>query len=153
MSLDKLLPFADNIIVLDKGKVLTNGSLESLKQSYGNVSVLNGIGTQMPEDLEKSDAYNSPPSQNNRLASEAAAVLDASLHDHKRQLGDFSVYRYYADVSGHQAVLFFLIFMILWAICGEFPSRLPLKYFNVSTNKRSSNLVEILVRRKLKGSE
>lgn len=142
---DKLLAFADKIIVLDSGSVLEAGSLESLTSSGG---YLNSFNPKMLVDFDESDTYDISSATRSDLRTVVQSNPDETLHDPKRQSGDVSVYRYYAAVSGHKAVLLFLVFMVLWAFCGEFPSKLlsHILQAQVPADTSSSCLVEMVVR-------
>ena len=121
ISIDKLLPFADNVIVLEDGRILEAGSLESLQASDGYVTRLS---LTILDDADSADIYNPPFTQADAPAQiETPPTFDEALHDPHRQNGDFSVYRYYTDVSGHRPVILFLLLMLLWSFCGEFPSK------------------------------
>jgi len=122
-SIDKLLPFADNIIVLEDGRILESGSLQSLQASDGYIEKLS---LTILDDAENADTYHPLSAQADESAQvETPGSFDEVLHDPCRQNGDFSVYRYYTDVSGHRPIILFLLFMLLWSFCGEFPSKCP----------------------------
>lgn len=116
-----MLPYADEIIVLDQGRVTAIGSYEE-------------IITQKPEIASKlqtarEDSHlGSPISELPLALKEEKAHMDNrnqtdETDDHTRQQGSWSVYRYYFQSAGYTLLYFFLASATIECFCTSFQSK------------------------------
>ncbi|KAL4958875.1 ABC transporter [Aspergillus stella-maris] len=122
-----LLRYANEIVVLAGGRVVETGSLASLLSSSAYIQ---GLQTKLPTPSvysEKSEAPTKAKVSDHQSESrsemiEAAESLEHQPDDHARQVGDWSVYGYYASASGRTIVAFCLGLIMAWSFCREFPT-------------------------------
>ncbi|KAJ5492161.1 ABC transporter integral membrane type 1 [Penicillium expansum] len=120
-----LLQYADNVIVLEDGRVLETGSLDSLKtpnsyiQDLKSASVTSSVNSSCISPNEEAISSSISHMKNEDLAEDDVDNPD-SYDDLNRQEGDFSVYSYYASASGRLTFISCLIVALLWAFCREF---------------------------------
>jgi ATP-binding cassette, subfamily C (CFTR/MRP), member 1 len=117
-----MLPYADEIIVLDQGRVTAIGSYEE-------------IITQKPEIASKlqtagEDSHPESPISELPLALEEEKAhvdnrnpTDRGKEDHTRQQGSWSVYRYYFQSAGYTLLFFFLASATIECFCTSFQSK------------------------------
>ncbi|KGO72305.1 ABC transporter, integral membrane type 1 [Penicillium expansum] len=120
-----LLQYADNVIVLEDGRVLETGSLDSLKtpnsytQDLKSASVTSSVNSSGISSNDEAISSSISHMKNEDLAEDDVDNPD-SYDDLNRQEGDFSVYSYYASASGRLTFISCLIVALLWAFCREF---------------------------------
>lgn len=123
-----LLQYADNVIVLEDGRVLETGSLDSLKtpnsytQDLKSASVTSSVNSSGISSNDEAISSSISHMKNEDLAEDDVDNPD-SYDDLNRQEGDFSVYSYYASASGRLTFISCLIVALLWAFCREFTSK------------------------------
>lgn len=118
---DKLLPLANIIVVLEGGQITGAGNADSIQSNHDFLSQVQVRVQENDENWEETElaADKSKP----QIQVIHGPPTDLADRDPSRRNGDFSVYRYYAEASGRRAVISFLSFMLLWAFCGQFPSK------------------------------
>ena len=117
---DKLLPWANTIVVLEGGQITGAGSADSIQSNHDFLSRVHMI--QHKDEIEKEAELAISHSKPKREVVEDLPA-DLAERDPSRRNGDFSVYRYYAEACSHRPVILFLSFMLLWAFCCQFPSK------------------------------
>ncbi|KAI9745550.1 MAG: hypothetical protein M1818_001084 [Claussenomyces sp. TS43310] len=112
----RLLSYADEIISLEEGKVIDQGSWEQilartpaintkLGSSAGDISNVEDAGGQEEVDVGNNDA---------------SETLRSEYTDQLRQKGAWSVYMYYFRSAGYIPLAFFAIFTVVEAFCNNF---------------------------------
>ncbi|KAL4991624.1 P-loop containing nucleoside triphosphate hydrolase protein [Aspergillus falconensis] len=122
-----LLRYADEVVVLADGCVVETGNLASLQSSS---TYIQGLQTKLPTSSvssEKTDTLadakvSDYQSEYKSEKFEAAEFLERQPDDPARQVGDWSVYGYYASASGRTIVALCLGFVMAWSFCREFPT-------------------------------
>jgi ABC-type multidrug transport system ATPase subunit len=129
-----LLRYAQNVIVLEDGRVIQTGKLDSLKTPNSYIQELktasatptvNGSGRSSNDEVKASSL-----SDQDEEFAEDEMDNQHSYDDLNRQEGDFSVYSYYASASGRLTFVSCLIFALFWAFCREFTSKSFLSIIN-----------------------
>ncbi|KAF2495596.1 putative multidrug resistance protein [Lophium mytilinum] len=125
-----LLPHADHIIALGtNGRIIEQGTFDELNVADGYVRsfclksrVQRPADEITPTDATTSDASN-PPKKNEPKS--------AAAGDKARQLGDWSIYRYYFQTIGWKLTCVFFLLEICWAFFSTFPT-IWLKWYSDS---------------------
>lgn len=124
-----LLPWADQIIALGKtGRIVEQGTFAELNArdgSYVQSFALQG-GARLSEKLRAEAAAPT------KLGTSQSTTLTASVNDKARQMGDFSVYRYYFAASGRSSMIVFWALQVAFAFLETFPS-IWLKWWSSAT--------------------
>ena len=116
-----MLPYADEIIVLDQGEVIAIGSYDEIIEKKPEIAM-------KLQPLEKDtlkhreDSKLSLRSNERKTELEEVESADSKKHQHYRQQGSWSVYGYYFKSAGFSLLLFFLIFATIEAFCTSFQS-------------------------------
>ncbi|KAJ5496675.1 ABC transporter integral membrane type 1 [Penicillium fimorum] len=120
-----LLQYADNVIILEDGRVLETGKLGSLKTSKSYIQELkpaSATPTINDSGISSNDEVNVSvlPNYQDEDFTEDGLDNGGSYDDLNRQEGDFSVYSYYASASGRLTFVSCLVVALFWAFCREF---------------------------------
>lgn len=117
-----MLPYADEIIVLDQGRVTAIGSYEEI------IARKPDIASKLQTAREDSH-LESPTSELPLALKEEKALIenrnqtDNETDDHTRQQGSWSVYRYYFQSAGYTLLFFFLVSATIECFCTSFQSK------------------------------
>ncbi|KAL4959071.1 P-loop containing nucleoside triphosphate hydrolase protein [Aspergillus stella-maris] len=118
-----VLQYADEVIVLADGRIDATGTLDALRSNNSYIQNLkttsSGTSTTDNEENEKI-AEKSLPSDPVEDTATTELLDSTASTDFTRQNGDFSVYRYYASVSGRRIALATIILTLLWCFFREF---------------------------------
>lgn len=119
---DQLLPYADDVVVLEEGTVTAQGSYESVQARMPTVFSKIKSGTSTP--TEASQAQDEDP-KNNQVLTEIAQVEEATdtKADTLRQKGSWSVYTYYMSAATWPLVIFFFVNVVTSAFTFSFTSK------------------------------
>ncbi|KAL4798804.1 P-loop containing nucleoside triphosphate hydrolase protein [Aspergillus venezuelensis] len=118
-----ILQYADEVIVLADGRIDATGSLDVLRSNNSYIQNLKATPSSIPttDDEENGEAMETPvPRDPIEHTATTGLLNDAAFTDFTRQNGDFSVYRYYASVSGKRFAVATLILTLLWCFFREF---------------------------------
>ena len=111
------LPFADHIVVLENGRIVEQGSYESLTSSGGYVASLKLRET---DESQKPSADNTTPVA---FTADKKKSNEVKLNnDLTRQTGDFSIYKYYFKSTGWWNFGLFVAYVTLNSIFTALPT-------------------------------
>lgn len=114
-----LLPTADYIIALGPGgNIVEQGTFARLNAAKGYVKSF-----AVQKSTHKHEA--TEPRGKLRIGSESASSLVDAMDDKKRQLGEFSVYRYYFHTVGRLSTTIFFTIALIYGFLFAFPCELP----------------------------
>ena len=83
------------------------------------------------------------PAEIYKLGTKPASAID-TIGDKSRQLGDFSVYKYYFSATGRSAMIIFWVLEILWAFLETFPSVWRKWWSSATTNNENPSTAKYL---------
>jgi ABC-type multidrug transport system ATPase subunit len=114
-----MLPYADEIIVLDQGKVTAIGSYDEIITQKPEIAVKleTNVGPQPSKASDFTPAVNEEKAQIDGIQ-----PTDIAKDDHSRQQGSWSVYGYYFQSAGYTLLFFFLAFAAIECFCTSFQS-------------------------------
>lgn len=128
-----LLPWADQIVALGKdGRIAEQGTFAELNTRDGSY-VQSFALQQAARGLEEKETE---PVGIYKLGTNQAATGD-TVGDKSRQMGDFSVYKYYFAATGRPAMIIFWSLEVIWAFLETFPS-VWLKWWSSSTTNNEN---------------
>lgn len=135
-----LLPWADQIVALSKdGRIAEQGTfteLNALDGSYVRSFALQQAARSVEKELtEPVGVY--------KLGTNQASAVD-TIGDRSRQLGDFSVYKYYFAATGRSAMIIFWLLEISWAFLETFPSVWLKWWSSATTNNENPSTAKYL---------
>lgn len=108
---DKLLFWADTIVVLEAGRITGAGDADSIRSNH---DFLSQIQIRIQDKNETAVETEAATDQSKSQTGETRGLsLELAERDPSRRNGDFSVYRYYVEACGYLAVILFLFFMLL----------------------------------------
>ncbi|KAJ5737499.1 uncharacterized protein N7483_002624 [Penicillium malachiteum] len=119
---EPLLQHADEIIVLEDGRIVDTGSYEAIIRRKPDISTKALTNTnQVREDgvFQVAEREN----ENQKRAPNTAPPASPSTPkttDHTKRNGAWSVYKYYYDSAGFTPFAFFLFFTLIEAFCSNF---------------------------------
>lgn len=123
----RFLPYAEQIVALNDGRIVEKGLLEDLIHARGYV---HGIYTQHAlDDGEESIVPAMKDQGILQRETKPKAVRVEDLEDKRRQRGDFTVYRFFFSQIGIWLTLGLLTVEIAWAFLENFPSKLFVQGF------------------------
>lgn len=128
LTSDKIMSFADMIIVLGDGKIVETGSPAALLQSsegyIGKLQLklpsLDNAGASDPDNIIHELSRDT--SNKNEFINTAEETTNI-LTDVRRKNGDVSVYKYYLDNAGYISVTLYALALVTWIFCTEFSSK------------------------------
>ncbi|KYK59812.1 hypothetical protein DCS_00946 [Drechmeria coniospora] len=129
-----LLPFAEDIIALDDGKVAAQGTFANLSKEHGFLQQA-GLEIHAVHDEEKSGAEKEA-TQPRPLTGAAESSLFQAVKDSPRRLGDRPVYIYYYKTIGPLNTAIFVSLLLLWVVMLKFPE-IWLTWWGNSNERRS----------------
>ncbi|KAL4951097.1 P-loop containing nucleoside triphosphate hydrolase protein [Aspergillus filifer] len=118
-----VLQYADEVIVLADGRIDATGTLDALRSNNSYIQNLKATpsSTSTTDDETKEKVVDIPlPGDLVERTVTTELLDDTAPADFTRQNGDFSVYRYYASVSGRSIAVSTVIMTLLWCFCREF---------------------------------
>lgn len=139
-----LLQYADNVIVLEDGRIVETGSLNSLKTPNSYIQELKAASAAFAVSGSGSDSDVKVEESSLHLDKMDETFAEEELHDQdsydglNRQEGDFSIYSYYASSSGRITFVSSVIVALLWAFCREFTST----FFSITHTQKIPNTNE-----------
>lgn len=119
MDSDHILAYADAIIVLDKGRVVDQGSYEELKVRMPEIIA----NIHMSED-DKMVSTEEDTLVNPNSAGVAAETANSEVVDLFRQQGSWSVYDYYFRSAGYIPLIFSISCVVIECFGANFSSTL-----------------------------
>ncbi|KAJ5626822.1 ATP-binding cassette transporter [Penicillium herquei] len=138
---EPLLQYADEIIVLQDGRILDTGSYEAITRREPDISakaltntlqaILSHDGVVAERENENHDEKKAP----NTALPPSSSAPEAT--DHTKRNGTWSVYKYYYDSAGFIPFAFFLFFTLVEAFFSNFPT-LWLEWW-VEANEKQPN--------------
>ncbi|QKX54680.1 uncharacterized protein TRUGW13939_01768 [Talaromyces rugulosus] len=114
-----IIALADDIIVLENGRVLEFGTLEELQQGNGYVAALGKLSGVF-EETPLLESTSNLTNNHGKPATDDPSPSGEKAADLNRRNGSFSVYRYFSKASGHMAITGVFAFLILCVFCAEF---------------------------------
>ena len=115
------LPSADQILVLGQGgRIVESGTFEQLQRAGGYVQTLTVSNQPEKDDATGSEERGEEPAKH-RLPQAPVTVQESN--DKRRQVGDFTIYRYYFSHVGTPLVFVLLLLEVIWAFFDSFPSK------------------------------
>ena len=131
----RFLSYADYVVVLgSNGTIAEQGTFEELIAAEGYVhtccieNVREGAMEITLQEVAEVPKATYTPEMGNKNAK------DDFIDDKTRQVGDFSIYRYYFSCLSWKVTATFLILQICWAFFSCFPSRLYPKLPGLTAN-------------------
>ena len=114
-----LLPWANRVVVLDNtGSIIEQGSFAELNSREG--SYVQSFALRItPRSSGKDKAEHVGAF---KLGDGPSNALNDSVEDKARQIGDFSVYKYYFSAAGRRVMIIFWTLEVTWACLETFPS-------------------------------
>ncbi|KAJ5949963.1 ATP-binding cassette transporter [Penicillium verhagenii] len=133
---EPLLQFADEIIVLENGRVIDTGSYESIIRRGPDISArawTNASG------IVEEDASTEQESKDKKEPNTApsASPSTSGAADHNKRNGSWSVYKYYYESAGFTPFAVFISFTLAEAFCSNFTT-MWLKWW-VEANEQRPN--------------
>jgi hypothetical protein len=122
-----MLPYADEIIVLDQGKVTAIGSYEEIIK--GKPEIASKLQTSVEDSHLESPISGVPPVLSEKAHPGHIQPTDNQEDDHTRQQGSWSVYGYYFQSAGYTLLLCFLASATIECFCTSFQSWLTSRLF------------------------
>ncbi|KAF2012008.1 multidrug resistance-like protein [Aaosphaeria arxii CBS 175.79] len=118
-----LLPFSDFVVALSKdGTVAEQGNFQSLNQKNGYVHKFYQEQSKEQSDIVEDLPLNDRNTTSTGMLQPIAVSNEESLDDKSRQLGDWSVYKYYFRTVGMPATFVFVSLACGWAFLTAFPT-------------------------------
>lgn len=110
------LSYADHIIAMNKdGTISEQGTLDQLMTNKGYVAELAARhATEDAKGLQDEAILT-------KVAVANTEALSTAENDLDRPVGDWAVYKFYFTTLGYKYVTLFLVLMILFAFCAQFP--------------------------------
>ncbi|KAK7997810.1 hypothetical protein PG989_005850 [Apiospora arundinis] len=139
----KIMPFADNIISLEDGRIQETGSFDSLIQGQG---YMGRLGLQLSRDggvVKVQESNNSTSSVKPSIKSvehQEEEKPHTDMTDTRRKNGDMSVYKYYLKNAGWKVVILYTISVVIWIFFSEFSSKCQFTERNYTTTTKCHEL-------------
>jgi ABC-type transport system involved in cytochrome bd biosynthesis fused ATPase/permease subunit len=120
---ESLLQYADEIIVLEKGRIVDTGSYESIIRREPDISAraLTNANEIVEEDAfvkqERRVEMKAP------VAAPSASPSNPGAADHTKRNGTWSIYKNYYEGAGFTPFAFFVFFTLAEAFCSNFTSK------------------------------
>lgn len=125
---EPLLQYADEIIVLESGRIIDTGSYESIirEPDISARALTNANG------IVKEDAFTEQESKEKKEApntSLSGSPSTSGIADHTKRNGTWSVYEFYYESAGFTPFTVFIFFTLAEAFCSNFTSKLLVALF------------------------
>ncbi|KAJ6002428.1 hypothetical protein N7451_004975 [Penicillium sp. IBT 35674x] len=117
---ESLLQYADEIIVLENGRIVDTGSYESLIRREPDISAR---ALTNANEVVEDDAFAEQESKDEQKAPNTAPSASRSTSgaaDHTKRNGTWSVYKYYYESAGFTPFAVFIFFTLAEAFCSDF---------------------------------
>ncbi|KAJ5634865.1 multidrug resistance-associated protein [Penicillium herquei] len=116
----QLLSQADNVILLDAGKIQFQGQYSDLPSNF-NLETASDLETILPVNEDPSQSMVAADIQIEETLSDHESELD-SVSDDSRRKGTWSVYQYYCRSAGYLLCITFVVFLGINALTTNFPT-------------------------------
>lgn len=115
----RYLLFGDHIVVLgNSGNVVEQGTFQDLNAAPGSVR---GISARFLTQKDSTNSAENGVAEQKTLGPQSSAVK-IELEDKSRQLGEFSIYKYYFRAVGHWNTVVLFALGVAYAVFFTFPS-------------------------------
>jgi ATP-binding cassette, subfamily C (CFTR/MRP), member 1 len=115
---------ADLIVVLSQdGKVAEQGKFSDLCHAGGYIQELVAIQASNPSHSDGASVETVDEAASAAQQVKNRNIPAAQMEDKRRQLGDFTVYKYYFGSIGIALVSILIIIELMWAFFSTFPSK------------------------------
>ncbi|KAJ6007677.1 hypothetical protein N7540_011653 [Penicillium herquei] len=138
---EHLLQYADEIIVLEDGRIVDTGSYEAIIRQEPDISA-NLKTLTNTNQVTEDDVFQVSEQENENEKKAPSTVPPSSSStpeatDYTKRNGTWSVYKYYYDSAGFTPFAFFLFFTVVEAFCSNFTT-LGLEWW-VEANEQQPN--------------